>query len=50
MKLLDLEFANSIRFAEASLYILQTEIPESLKCGAFAGEVRFYTIHAIKLD
>jgi hypothetical protein len=42
--------ASAIRLAEASLYILQTEIPESLKCGAFVGEVRLYTIHAIKPD
>ncbi len=27
---------------------LQTEIPESLKYGTFAGEVRLYTMHAIK--
>jgi hypothetical protein len=27
---------------------LQTEIPESLKFGAFASEVRPYTIQAIK--
>jgi len=28
--------------------LLQTEIPELLKFGAFADEVRLYTIHAIK--
>jgi len=27
---------------------LQTEIPESLKYGTFVGEVRLYTMHAIK--
>jgi len=28
--------------------LLQTEIPELLKFGAFADEVRLYTIYAIK--
>jgi hypothetical protein len=27
---------------------LQTEIPESLKYGTFAGEARLYIMHAIK--
>jgi hypothetical protein len=28
----------------------RSQIPESLKCGAFAGEVRLYTMHDIKIN